>query len=74
VLSENAVRQVGDGWRNADAAACQHWRPGCSAPTDTVVCGRSDTGELSLLACKEPCQERQANAAGHAVSDQGRDQ
>ena len=21
---------------NADAAACQHWRPGCSAPTDTV--------------------------------------
>ena len=30
----NAVRQVGDGWRNADAAACQHWRPGCSAPTD----------------------------------------
>ena len=27
------VRQVGDGWRNADGAACQHWRPGCSAPT-----------------------------------------
>jgi len=46
----NAVLQVGDGWRNADAAVCQHWRPGCSAPTDTVVRGRSDTGELSLLA------------------------
>jgi len=30
------------GWRNADAGACQHRRPGCSAPTDTVVRGRSD--------------------------------
>jgi len=39
------MRQVGDGWRDADAAACQHWRPGCSAPTDTVVRSRSDTGE-----------------------------
>ena len=38
---------LGDGWRNADAAACQHWRPGCSAPTDTVVRGRSDTVEQS---------------------------
>ena len=25
------VRQVGDGWQNADGAACQHWRPGYSA-------------------------------------------
>jgi len=40
----NAVRQVGDGWWNADAAACQHWRPGCSAPTDTVVLMHSHTG------------------------------
>ena len=32
-----SLRQVDDDWRNADAAACQHWRPGCSAPTDTVV-------------------------------------
>ena len=47
----NAVRQEHDGWWNADAGVCQHWRPGCSAPTDTVVRGRSDTGELSLLAC-----------------------
>ena len=47
VLSrKHAVRQVGDGWRNADAAACEHWRPGRSAPTDTVVRGRSDTREL----------------------------
>jgi len=30
------------GWRNADAGACKHRRPGCSAPTDTVVRGRSD--------------------------------
>ena len=37
VEPETRVRQVGDGWRNADAAACQHWRPGCSAPTDTVT-------------------------------------
>jgi len=56
----NAVRQVDDGWRNADAAACQHWRPGCSAPTDTVVRGRSDTGELSLLAWRGPGRERRA--------------
>jgi len=50
VEPETRYRQVGDGWRNADAGACQHWRPGCSAPTDTVVRGRLDTGELSLLA------------------------
>ena len=43
---KHAVRQVGDGWRNADAAACEHWRLGRSAPTDTVVRGRSDTREL----------------------------
>ena len=43
---KHAVRQVGDGWRNADAAACEHWRPGRSATTDTVVRGRSDTREL----------------------------
>ena len=36
-LSVEPVRQVGDGWRNADAAACQYWRSRCSAPTDTVV-------------------------------------
>jgi len=47
----NVVRQVGDGWRNADAGACQHWRPGCSDPTDTVVRGCSDTGELLLVNC-----------------------
>ena len=39
--------QVGDGWQNADAAECQHWRPGCSAPTDMVVRGHLDTGELN---------------------------
>ena len=59
----NAVRQVGDGWRNTDAAACQHWRPRCSAPTDTVVRGRSDTGELSLLAWREPGRERRMLAS-----------
>ena len=42
-------------------------------PTHTVVRGRSDTGELSLLACGEPGRERRANAVGRAVSDQGRD-
>ena len=42
----NAVRQVDDGWRNADAAACQHWRPGCSAPTDTVLGATSSEGFL----------------------------
>ena len=42
-------------------------------PTYTVVRGRSDTGELSLLACGEPGRERRANAVGRAVSDQGRD-
>ena len=42
--------QVADGWRNADAAECQHCRPGRNSPTDTVVRGRSDTGELSLPA------------------------
>ena len=26
------------------------WRPGCNVPTDTVVRGRSDTGERSLPA------------------------
>ena len=70
----SAVRQVGDGWRNADAGVCQHWRPGCSAPTDTVVRDRSDTGELSLLAWREPGRERRASAVGHAVSDPGYDQ
>jgi len=25
-----AYNGSGDGWRNADAGACQHWRPGCS--------------------------------------------
>jgi len=59
----NAVRQVGDGWRNADAAA-----------TDTVVRGRSDTGELSLQAWRGPDQARRASAVGRAVSDPGRDQ
>ena len=39
-----------DGWRKADAGECQHCRPGCSAPTDTVVRARSDTGELALQA------------------------
>jgi len=39
-----------------------------------VVRGRSDTGELSLQAWREPGQERRANAVGHAVSDLGRDQ
>jgi len=32
--ARNAERQVGDGWQNTDAATCQHWRPGCSAPTE----------------------------------------
>ena len=68
--AENKVWQVGHGWRNADAAACQHWRPGCSAPTDTVVHGLS----LSLLARREPGREWQANAVGGAVSDPGHDQ
>jgi len=45
---ENMVWQVDDGWWNADAVTCEHWRQGCSAPTDTVVRGRSNTGELSL--------------------------
>ena len=67
----NAVQQVDSGWQNVDATACQHWRPGCSAPTDTVVRGRSDTGELSLQAWREPGRERRANAVSHAVSDQG---
>ena len=40
----------------------------------TVVRGRSDIGELSLLACREPGRERRTNAVGRAVSDQGRDQ
>jgi len=40
-----------DGWRNADAGACQHWRPGCSAPTDAAVRGRSVSGaKLTALA------------------------
>jgi len=39
-----------------------------------VVRGRSDTGELSLLAWREPGRERRANAVGRAVSDQDRDQ
>ena len=47
-------------------AACQHWRPGCSDPTDTVVRGHSDTGELSLLAWREHGRERRANAVGRA--------
>ena len=46
--------------------------PACSAPTDTVVRGRSDTGELLLPAWREPGQGRRANAVGRAVSDQGR--
>ena len=52
----NAVQQVGDGWRNADAVACQHSRPGCGALTGTVVSGHSDTGELSARAWREPGQ------------------
>ena len=39
-----------DGWRKADAGECQHCRPGCSAPADTVVRASSDTGELALQA------------------------
>jgi len=39
-----------------------------------VVRGRSDTGELSLLAWREPGRERRANAVGRAVSDQDHDQ
>ena len=31
---------------DADAAACQHCRPGYSAPTDTLVCGRLGTASL----------------------------
>jgi len=50
------VRQVGDGWWNADVTACQHWRPGCSATTDTVVRGRSDTGEENPVGNVEPMQ------------------
>ena len=66
---------VVDGWRNADAAACQHWRPGCSAPTDTMVRGRSDTGKLSLPAWREPQSVTSSQrAVGRAVSDQSRDQ
>jgi len=38
------------------------------------VRGRSDTGELSLPAWREPGRERQANAVGRAVSDQDRDE
>ena len=37
--------------------------------TDTVVRGRSDTGELSLPAGRGPGRERRANAVGRAVSD-----
>ena len=37
------VRQVGDGWRNADAGACQHWRPGCSAPGQIRWCAAVQT-------------------------------
>ena len=73
-IARNVVWQVDGGWRNADAAACQHWRPGCSAPADTVVRGRSDTGELSHQARREPGWGRQAYAVGRAVSDPGCDQ
>jgi len=51
-----------------------HWRLVCSTPSDTAVCGRSDTGELSLLALREPGRGRRANAVDRAVSDPGRDQ
>ena len=74
MLAGNTVQQVDDGWQNADAAACQHWRPGCSIPTDTMVRCRSEAGELSLQARREPSHEHRASAVGRAVSDPGRDQ
>ena len=46
----NEALQVVDGRWNADAVECQHWRPGRSSPTGTVVRGRSDNDELSLPA------------------------
>jgi len=48
VLSSKPSRQVDDCWRNADAAGCQHWRLGCSAPTDTV---QYNTTEDAILTC-----------------------
>jgi len=50
VMGHKWSSNADDGWWNTDAAMCQHWRPGCSAPTDMVVRGHSDTGEWSLLA------------------------
>ena len=70
----NEVLQIVDGWRNADAAECQHWRPGRSSATGTVVRGRSDTDELSLPAWRTPGRGRRASEVRRAVSDPGRDQ
>jgi len=40
------VLQSVDGWQKADAAECQHQRPGHSSLTGTVVPGHSDTNGL----------------------------
>jgi len=68
------VLQVADGWRNADAAELQHWRPGRSSPTSTVVRGRSDTDELTLSAWRTPGRGRRASEVRRSVSDPGRGQ
>ena len=70
----NEVPLVADGWWNADAAECQHRRPRHGSLTDTVECGRSDTGELSLPAWRTLNQGRQASEACRAISDPGRGQ
>ena len=70
----NEALQVFDGWRNADAAECQDWRPGRSSPTGTVVRGRSDTDELSPPAWRTSGRGRRASEVRHVVSDPDRNQ
>jgi len=37
---------------NTGATECQHWQPGCSSVTGTVVRSHSDTSELSVCNCQ----------------------
>ena len=51
---KRGIRQVGDGWRNADAAACQHWR--VTAKNDRIQLYET-TAPILLLGSRRLCAE-----------------
>jgi len=57
--------------QNTDASACQRWILRCSAPTDTVVCCRSDTVECHGKIEQYPVRDVKPVQLDCAVSDQG---